>query len=442
MEEKIKPKDQTELGKITRRTFLGGSAALGGILAMGAVTTSASTVPATTGIVKNEAGFNLPTKHVDEPTYVKDIVGKIERYDEREHVWSQCELFPGTPEYEEFYNRHPDWEEHNPKIRAFWDMEFQCQREKDDLPNYLLMSGTFFGAQILSLENQVDGPVSPNKIEVDPKIMAEKIKGYCNFLGAPLVTIGPLKEEWLFSIRGYTHGLEQNYNAELNQTWKYAISIGVPQDYEMIATGINAGSVNATGQAYAQIAQITCQVAAYIRNLGYRARASNFGNYVGLSVPIAVDSGMGEMGRTGYVVSKEYGTNFRIGQILTDLPMALDKAVDLGVQDFCSQCKLCAEWCPSGAISMGEKEEVNGVKKWKIDPFKCLEYWATETHGQCGLCMVNCPWSKPTSWIHSMAVESATHSAVARKLLPKAEKMVYGKWVNHEDPDWIKNSRK
>lgn len=122
--------------------------------------------------------------------------------------------------------------------------------------------------------------------------------------------------------------------------------------------------------------------------------------------------------------------------------MKLDKPVDLGVQGFCSKCKLCAEWCPSGSIPMGEKVEVRGIKKWELQRESCLTYWNEHAGLNCGLCQVNCPWSKPVSWIHSMAVESATHSSVARSLLPQMEKVVYGKWVNHEAPQWVANTRK
>lgn len=434
-------RDQSEFGKVTRRAFIGGTAAVGGVLGVGAMTATASPSSAlatATGVTNHAAGFDLPVKRVDKPTYTEDIVGKIQRVDQRDELFSRSSLVKGTPEYEEYYKNKPELEKHHPGIAKFWDPEWAFKNHQDDWANTLMGNATFMGGVWLSSDDVVDGPVSPDRIELSPEVATEKIKGFCKNLGAELVTIGPCREEWIYSHRGFG----ERRGEPITDTWKYAISIAIPQDYDMMATGTDVCIGIESGQIYARMALIVSTVAQYIRMLGYRARGNHVENYVAMCVPLAIDSGMGEMGRNGYLVTKEYGTNFRLANVLTDLPMVMDKPVDLGVQDFCSQCKLCAEWCPSGSISMGEKVDVRGVKKWEIDRESCLTYWNEHCGINCGLCQVNCPWSKPPSWIHSMAVESATHTSIARRLLPKMEKVVYGKWVNHEAPDWVVNSRK
>jgi epoxyqueuosine reductase QueG len=42
------------------------------------------------------------------------------------------------------------------------------------------------------------------------------------------------------------------------------------------------------------------------------------------------------------MVNPLFGGNVRIGAVLTDLPLAVDKPIDFGLQKFCVKCKKCA----------------------------------------------------------------------------------------------------
>ena len=84
------------------------------------------------------------------------------------------------------------------------------------------------------------------------------------------------------------------------------------------------------------------------------------------------------------MITPEVGCNFRPAVITTNIPMATDKPIDIGVDDFCLHCKVCAEQCPSGAIPMGDKVEVRGYRRWKIDTAKCQNFW-TSNSGEHGV---------------------------------------------------------
>ncbi len=60
-----------------------------------------------------------------------------------------------------------------------------------------------------------------------------------------------------------------------------------------------------------------------------------------------------------------------IAVVTTDMPLAHDAPIDIGGQLYCNSCRICAEACPIGAISPGDKVAFNGVKKWKLDEEKC-----------------------------------------------------------------------
>lgn len=57
-------------------------------------------------------------------------------------------------------------------------------------------------------------------------------------------------------------------------------------------------------------------------------------------------AGLGWIGKNNLLVNKNWGSQFRLTSILTDMPLKIDKPT----KDNCRACRLCIEVCPSGAI--------------------------------------------------------------------------------------------
>ena len=111
-----------------------------------------------------------------------------------------------------------------------------------------------------------------------------------------------------------------------------------------------------------------------------------------LHLPLAINAGLGQLGKHGSLICKEFGSNMRIATVLTDLPLAVDAPVDIAVDDLCLGCRRCTLDCPVDAI-VDAKQMVRGVEKWYVDFDKCAPYF-TATVG-CGICIEVCPWTKP-----------------------------------------------
>ena len=157
----------------------------------------------------------------------------------------------------------------------------------------------------------------------------------------------------------------------------------------------------ATGLGYSKMAFVISCLGEFIRNLGYRA--IQCGNDTALSIPLAIDAGLGALGRNGLLVTPEYGSNVRICKIFTDLPLISDKPNARFISklsDFCKNCFLCAESCETNAISFAKESlyqgdtisNNSGVKKYYINPEKCFEFW-TENNSDCSKCITICPFS-------------------------------------------------
>jgi len=52
-----------------------------------------------------------------------------------------------------------------------------------------------------------------------------------------------------------------------------------------------------------------------IANLGHEATANHLLHYTAILPPLAVDAGLGEIGRLGYLMTKEFGPRIRLSAV-------------------------------------------------------------------------------------------------------------------------------
>jgi ferredoxin len=375
-------------------------------------------------------------KRVDRPTYEKDIVGDIRRCDERDIVFARTDLFfrsgEHSPEFEAYYAAHPDRLEYDRKVSQVYSLG---QAGGIDAP---MVDAQMDSTDYLGIESVVDGEPAPEKIVLPPARAAEKVRALARFLGADAVGIGPLRQEWTYSHSGRPRAegfLPWGTPIDLSRH-PNAVAMGFRMDYRMIQFAPKFPTMLATGKGYASGAWVAVQLADYIRRMGYSARAHHLSNYQVLCVPVAVDCGLGELSRAGFLLSKDLGLGLRLAVVTTDMPLQHDRPVDIAVQSFCEVCKICAERCPIGAIPMGGKVEHNGLRKWKLDEEKCYRYWQA-AGTDCAACMAACPWTKPRKGIHRVAAALASVKGPHQWLLTQADKLVYGRLGGWPWPDFL-----
>jgi reductive dehalogenase len=229
------------------------------------------------------------------------------------------------------------------------------------------------------------------------------IKKISHELGSTLVGIAKLNPDWvyLYPMRG--RGFEPDEPITVPEHWKYAIVVGTPMSWDPMYANPVYGTSN---DAYSRSRIIAFRLASFIKGLGYAARPHTPGTSYDLAAPpILIDAGLGEQGRPSIVITPELGCNFRPAIVTTNLPLKPDKPIDIGVQDFCRTCKICAENCPSGAISMGEKEEIRGYLRYQLDTAKCLNFWDSTLGSMgCRICVAVCPYTRKANWLHKAAL--------------------------------------
>ncbi|MBW1674618.1 MAG: reductive dehalogenase [Deltaproteobacteria bacterium] len=356
-------------------------------------------------------------KRVDHPTTLINE-DKVQRVDEREGGF--------------FRSRRGDFGPHMQK-------EVDRFVGKHPLSKALArMSGT--------LADVVDGAVAADKAPLpdNPELMARHIKQTAYFLRADLVGICKLPPYAVF-----THSFPTGEPIELNH--KYAIAIVVDQDYKTSAAAVGNDWISASMSflSYSTSGFIACILADYIRHLGYPARAHHARNYQVVLPPILLWAGIGEMCRVGDIVLNPFlGTRFKAAIVTTDLPLAIDKPIDFGLQDFCSKCGKCARYCPSGSIPFGPeaKHMHNGYEKWANNVEKCTKQRVGNKIGaSCGVCISVCPWNKPFTPLHRFIQWTMRKIPLARNFAVWGDDLLgYGKpklrhkwWFDLEDVDGL-----
>ena len=146
-------------------------------------------------------------------------------------------------------------------------------------------------------------------------------------------------------------------------------------------------------RVYGEVAATAIKLAEHIRSLGWSAYAYGDPRSTDLlQIPLAVRAGLGQLGKHGSLICKEYGSNVRLSTVVTNIPVSIDSPVDIAVDDLCVGCKRCTIDCPPDAI-VDEKQWVRGEYRWYVDFDKCVPYF-TATYG-CAICIEVCPWSEP-----------------------------------------------
>jgi ferredoxin len=240
--------------------------------------------------------------------------------------------------------------------------------------------------------------------ETDPVEMAQQIKKAAKLFGAAAVGITYYDERWVYSHK-YSRESESETAMDLGDGLTSAIVVCHEMDHDLLRTVPSALSGTATGVGYSMDVVTLLALAQYIRNLGYQAYASM--NDTASSIPYAIKAGLGEYGRHGLLIAPGMGPRLRIGKIFTDLPLAHDKPIRFGVEEFCQVCRRCSDACPPTAIATAEPSDevyntsnVDGVEKWTTDAEKCFGFWVTQMT-DCSICIRVCPYNRDyPKWIN------------------------------------------
>lgn len=111
---------------------------------------------------------------------------------------------------------------------------------------------------------------------------------------------------------------------------------------------------------------------------------------------VATRAGLGWIGKSALLITREYGPAIRLGTVLTDAPLETGYPVD---NSYCGHCTDCVDRCPARAIT-GENWQKGSERQSIYDAHACCAM-AKSLAGQkdipvtiCGICINACPFTQ------------------------------------------------
>jgi epoxyqueuosine reductase len=226
-------------------------------------------------------------------------------------------------------------------------------------------------------------PIAPERNEASAEELTRQATAFALAHEADGIGIAPMDRLYVFE--GYTIG----------EPW--VIVLAFAHNYDRLkqvpSDETNGVGVTDVGDQYARGTRASFALANWIRSQGYTASA-----YPGpaasalLLIPPAIASGLGELGKHGSMISRQFGSGVRLAGVTTDMPLVATASDRFGADEFCATCQICTRECPPEAIA-ADKQMVRGVERWYVDFDKCIPYFAESA--SCGICIAVCPWTRP-----------------------------------------------
>jgi len=105
-------------------------------------------------------------------------------------------------------------------------------------------------------------------------------------------------------------------------------------------------------------------------------------------------AGLGWIGKSCLLITRDRGPRVRWGTILTNAPLEGGKPMEAR----CGKCTKCIEACPASAFT-GRDFILSEGREARMSALKCLDYLLKRRQNigfsACGQCVYICPWGKP-----------------------------------------------
>ena len=293
------------------------------------------------------------------------------------------EEIPRVPQRALFYNRAEFGDLGDRMVRERWRWSYKHP-----------FAGGILGvlrAMVPHQDDEIAAEVAPETLSAEQNSKALKSLSY--YLGSSMTAICEVPNyAW------YSHNKE---GEKVEPYHKFAVVMLIDQGKDTFegACGNDWISGSQSMRAYMRGGEIAGVMADHIRRLGHAARPQTNIDSDVVHNPLLVLSGLTEQSRIGEATLNPFiGPRFKSIVLTTDMPLEVDKPIDFGLQDYCTNCYKCARECPVNAIPFKEKVIFNGYETWKPDSERCTRYRFTNTKGSaCGRCVKVCPLNKDTT---------------------------------------------
>jgi len=354
------------------------------------------------------------------PEIEKQDYSRIIQFDERDHMFSRNNLRYYPELAEKYYKTHPDKRKIDFEIHRKPELGDKKQTYHDDYASPAFIAAFEYLDKTRTITYSKP---QTNLKKLDKQKITDTIFELGKYYGAVDMGAVSLKKYHYYTNRG-RH--EENWGDKIIIKHKYAVIIIVAMNVGMMKAAPANNAIQESAKQYVEAAKISNIISEYIKQLGYDAKAQNDGNYETLCVPMAVDCGLGELGRMGLLVHPVYGPCVRIAAVTTDMELVTTERKNYAISQFCKICKKCSDNCPTESISKNDEPDKRGFKHWSINMEKCYAFWKN-IGTDCGFCIRVCPYTKPNTLLHKLVRFYISRNSVNQHIALFFDDLLYGR---------------
>lgn len=344
-------------------------------------------------------------------------------YDERDMMFSRNRLKFNPQLAQAYYSGHPEKKETDMKIHDKPEIGTQGGHY------YNQLYSPVFDAAFTYLHRTQDvsrGEVSSPQSHQDKEVITQVIHDIAKLYDAVDIGITPLEPYHFYSHKGRR---AEHWGEPVQNTHHFGILIVVAMDVKRMKSAPSLPVTVETSKQYVEAAKIANIIAQYIRSLGYEATAHTDGNYEVLCVPLAVDAGLGVLGRLGIFMHPVYGPCVRLSVVTTTLELNPTPAKTYTMEYFCDICKKCADNCPSHSIEKKLEPISRGFAHWGINQETCFSFWKS-IGTDCGFCIRVCPYTKPNTFVHKLVRFYISGNPLNQRIALFMDDLFYGRKIS------------
>lgn len=286
----------------------------------------------------------------------------------REHKYIRPidDVWYGNPTYKEGLSV--------PEINIKYGSVYSKVTTMPSYAKYLIGSLRELKKSVKSLRNN---PYKGNKT-ITPEFLNE-LENYAKYLGISGI--------------GYTYVSESQMFKDSIVLFKNAIVFTMEMKKDEIEQAPSIQTNIEVFRTYYELGRSVNLIAEFLRENGYNAQAiPAISSNLNLSV-MARDAGLGDFGKHGLLITKEFGPSVRLAAVLTDinnLPF-YNENNKKWIKNFCDYCNVCVRKCPAKAIYEKPLVFEDGSEQ-HIDYKKCAMPFSKQ-YG-CTICIKECTFFK------------------------------------------------
>jgi len=151
---------------------------------------------------------------------------------------------------------------------------------------------------------------------------------------------------------------------------------------------------------------------------------------------LAYLGGLGGYGKNNLIITKKYGTNIVIGEIITN---KIYNYNNYFIESPCQDCNICLKACPTNAINedgFEKKKCIAYLTQYVSNEYQLYDKVVKYAIG-CDICQVVCPFNKDKEYDYDSRFDFCDNSVIDLNVLKRLNKTTYQLYYKNKSFNWI-----